>query len=321
MLALRPALVEDHLVAWEPPLPLRQAPRLRVGAAARPARDIDQGGELGLADRLVGELSDLARSEERAQLLGGIAHGIGWYTPRAALSTSQIQTRAALSHVGRPEEAVLQDHSRIGRRRRSLGEIVRPWSESVHIRAPGILRLVEASIRVVPSGALSTVEWSALTDLCVAAFNEDWDGYWESVGPGVHVIAEQAGRGIVAHAAIVDRLLYPGEATLRSGYVEAVAVAPDLQRRGLGTRVMEVIDAMVDERYELGALGTGSHGFYERLSWVVWRGPTWIRERDGRLLRSPDEDGGIMVRTTPATPKGLDLSLPIAVDWRPGEVW
>ncbi|MEX0626310.1 MAG: GNAT family N-acetyltransferase [Chloroflexota bacterium] len=164
---------------------------------------------------------------------------------------------------------------------------------------------MEASIRVVPSAALSTHEWSTLTDLCVAAFAEDWDGYWESIGPGVHVMAEEAGRGIVAHAAIVDRLLYPGDATLRAGYVEAVAVVPDLQRRGLGTRVMEVINRMVDEGYELGALGTGSHEFYARLGWVIWRGPTWIRERDGRLERSP----------------GLDLSRPIAVDWRPGEVW
>ncbi len=176
-------------------------------------------------------------------------------------------------------------------------------------------------MRVVRSAELSTREWSTLTDLCVAAFNEDWVGYWESIGPGVHVMAEEAGRGIVAHAAIVDRLLYPGDATLRAGYVEAVAVAPDLQRRGLGTKVMEVIDRMIDEGYELGALGTGSRDFYARLGWVVWRGQTSIRERDGRLVRSPDEDGGVMVRVTPQTPPGLDLSLPIAVDWRPDEVW
>jgi aminoglycoside 2'-N-acetyltransferase I len=180
---------------------------------------------------------------------------------------------------------------------------------------------VEISIRVVPSAALSTAEWTTLTDLCVSAFNEDWDGYWESIGPGIHVIAEDAERGVVAHAAIVDRLLYPGEASVRSGYVEAVAVWPDLQRHGHGTRVMEVIDAMIDEGYELGALGTGSHGFYQRLGWETWQGPTWIRERDGHLKRSPSEDGGIMIRRTPATPPDLDLSLPIAVDWRPGEVW
>jgi aminoglycoside 2'-N-acetyltransferase I len=179
---------------------------------------------------------------------------------------------------------------------------------------------VEVSIRVVPSAELSTADWTTLTDLCVAAFNEDWEGYWESIGPGVHVIAE-AERGVVAHAAIVERLLYPGEATLSVGYVEAVAVAPDLQRQGFGTRVMEMIDSMIDEGYELGALGTGSHGFYQRLGWETWQGPTWIRERDGHLERSPNEDGGIMIRRTPATPPDLDLSLPIAVDWRPGEVW
>ncbi len=179
---------------------------------------------------------------------------------------------------------------------------------------------MEVSIRVVPSAELSTADWTTLTDLCVAAFNEDWEGYWESIGPGVHVIAE-AERGVVAHAAIVDRLLYPGEATLSAGYVEAVAVAPDLQRQGFGTRVMEMIDSMIDEGYELGALGTGSHAFYQRLGWETWQGPTWIRERDGHLERSPNEDGGIMIRRTPATPPDLDLSLPIAVDWRPGEVW
>ena len=177
------------------------------------------------------------------------------------------------------------------------------------------------SIRVVPSATVSPGEWSALTELCEAAFNEAWGDYWESIGPGVHVLAEDPERGILAHAAIVDRLLYPGDAVLRAGYVEAVAVAPDLQRRGLGTKVMEVIDGVVDAGYELGGLGTGSHGFYHRLGWITWRGPTWIRERDGHLERSPDEDGGIMVRLTPTTPADLDLTVPLAVDWRPGEVW
>lgn len=174
----------------------------------------------------------------------------------------------------------------------------------------------------MPSAELTAAEWSTLTELCVAAFDEPWDDYWENIGPGVHVLVEHPERGIVAHAAIVDRLLYPGDLTLRAGYVEAVAVWPDLQRSGLGTQVMEVIHGRLDEGYELGALGTGSHAFYARLGWVVWQGPTWIRERDGSLQRSPDEDGDIMVRLTPKTPPALDRSLPIAIDWRPGsEVW
>lgn len=176
-------------------------------------------------------------------------------------------------------------------------------------------------IRVVSSAQLQPAEWAELTDLCVAAFAEPWDDYWESIGPGVHVLAEDPRDGILAHAAIVDRLLYPGEQVLRAGYVEAVAVRPALQGEGLGTLVMDVINRMIDERYELGALGTGRQPFYARLGWVVWQGPTWIRQPDGLRERSPSEDGGIMVRRTPLTPPGLDLAEPIAVDWRPGEVW
>jgi len=100
------------------------------------------------------------------------------------------------------------------------------------------------SLRVVPSAELTTEEWSALTDLCVAAFDEAWDSYWRDIGPGVHVLAEDPERGIVGHAAIVDRLLYPGEATLRAGYVEAVAVWPDLQAGGVGTAVMTAINRL-----------------------------------------------------------------------------
>ena len=177
------------------------------------------------------------------------------------------------------------------------------------------------TLRLVRSADLSAGDWTRLTELCIAAFDEPWDGYWESIGPGVHVIAEEVGQGVVAHAAIVDRPLYAGTATLRSGYVEAVAVRPHLQRSGLGTRVMREVNRLIDDGYELGALGTGSQPFYERLGWVVWCGPTWIRHPDGRQERSAAEDGGILVRLTPRTPPDLDLAEPIAVDWRPGEVW
>ena len=178
-----------------------------------------------------------------------------------------------------------------------------------------------AVLRVVPSAELTPSEWSTLTNLCVAAFDEPWDTYWEDIGPGVHVLAEDPERGIVGHAAIVDRLLYPGEATLRSGYVEAVAVWPDLHGGGVGTEVMTAINRLIDERYEIGALGTGRHSFYARLGWVVWRGPTWIG-----TATAPSSDRQRRTATSWSGShrghrRGLDLTLPIAVDWRPGEVW
>jgi aminoglycoside 2'-N-acetyltransferase I len=127
-------------------------------------------------------------------------------------------------------------------------------------------------------------------------------------------------RQIVAHAAVVERELHVGERPLRTGYVEAVATAPALQGRGYGTLVMRAVNEVIAERYELGALGTGSHGFYERLGWQTWRGPSFVRLPDGRVERTPDEDGFILVLTTPASPR-LDLASPIGCEWRPGDVW
>lgn len=177
------------------------------------------------------------------------------------------------------------------------------------------------SLRLARSSELTEREWGVLTALCIAAFNEPWDSYWQDIGPGVHVLAEDAQQGIVGHAAIVDRALYPGSRVLQAGYVEAVAIWPRRQRSGLGTLVMAEINRLIDDGYEVGALGTGSHPFYERLGWEVWRGPTWIRHADGRRERSVTEDGDILIRRTPGTPPELDLDDPIAIDWRPGEVW
>ena len=94
---------------------------------------------------------------------------------------------------------------------------------------------------------------------------------------------------------------------------------PARQGSGLGTQVMHEIDAEIVERYELGALGTGAHHFYERLGWQVWRGPLSVRTDDGDR-RTPEEEGDILVLETPAWP-GLDVTAPLSCEWRPGDVW
>jgi aminoglycoside 2'-N-acetyltransferase I len=72
--------------------------------------------------------------------------------------------------------------------------------------------------------------------------------------------------------------------------------------------------------YALGGLDTGSHGFYERLGWERWRGPTSVRAAEGER-RTPEEDGYVMILRTPGTPADLDVDAPISCDWRPGDVW
>ncbi|HEX6262231.1 MAG TPA: aminoglycoside 2'-N-acetyltransferase, partial [Actinomycetota bacterium] len=71
-------------------------------------------------------------------------------------------------------------------------------------------------------------------------------------------------------------------------------------------------------RYQLGALG-GDPAFYVPLGWRVWEGPTFVRTEEG-LVRTPEEDGSVLVRPTPSTP-ALDLTAPISCEWRRGEVW
>ena len=89
--------------------------------------------------------------------------------------------------------------------------------------------------------------------------------------------------------------------------------------RGSGRRSCGDATAYVRETFELGALGTGEQGFYERLGWTIWAGPSSVRTDDGER-RTPDEDGYIMVLLTPVSAT-VDRAAGISCEWRPGDVW
>lgn len=179
-----------------------------------------------------------------------------------------------------------------------------------------------ARLRRTPTHELTAPEIRAIRELLWAAFPSGDEGFteddWQHAIGGLHFVLEFDAR-ILAHASVVERELHVGGRPVRTGYVEAVATDPDRQGRGLGTRVMRDVASYIQERFELGALGTGSHHFYERLGWLRWRGPTSVRTDDG-THRTPDEDGYILVLPTASAPD-LDLTVPITCEWRPGDVW
>lgn len=173
-------------------------------------------------------------------------------------------------------------------------------------------------------GALDT-----LHQLCRTAFEEpgatrDPAGLgftaddWAHACGGVHAFVTEAGAP-VAHGSVVQRELHVGGVALHAGYVEAVATRADRRGRGLGTAVMHALGDEIRARFELGALDTSLHGFYARLGWERWRGPTSVRTDDDPVA-TPEEDGYVMVLRTPSTP-ALDLDAPISCEWRPGDVW
>jgi aminoglycoside 2'-N-acetyltransferase I len=156
----------------------------------------------------------------------------------------------------------------------------------------------------------------ALLDAAFAGKFTDAD--WAHAIGGMHVWVIGSA-GLISHGSLVERSVVCSGQTLHVGYVEAVATAEAQRRRGYGTMVMTRLGELIRERYELGVLSTGAHGFYEALGWQRWRGPTFVNSPRG-LERTPADDGGIMILRTPGSP-ALDVSGHIACDWRVGDVW
>jgi aminoglycoside 2'-N-acetyltransferase I len=178
-----------------------------------------------------------------------------------------------------------------------------------------------ARLRRATTAELTGEELAALRRLLFGAFGGRFDEHdWEHTLGGTHVLALE-GDEVVAHGAVVPRWLVAGERGLRSGYVEGVATREDRRGSGLATLVMREVGRVVAEEYELGALADGSRipGFYQRLGWETWRGPTFVAAPEGQV-RTAEEDGSVLVLRTPASPE-LDLGDPLVCDWRAGDVW
>jgi aminoglycoside 2'-N-acetyltransferase I len=178
-----------------------------------------------------------------------------------------------------------------------------------------------AQLRSAASADLTGAELAALRRLLFQEFGDRFtEDDWRHTLGGTHLLVVEE-RQIVAHAAVVGRALRNRDRPLRTGYVEGVATRHDRRQRGLARLVMQAAGRIIQERYQLGALsdGTGIPGFYERLGWERWQGPTFV-DAPGGPVRTAEEDGSLLVLRTPMT-GDLDPSDPLTCDWRAGDVW
>jgi aminoglycoside 2'-N-acetyltransferase I len=176
-------------------------------------------------------------------------------------------------------------------------------------------------LRTATTAELTPGDLGALRRLVFGAFGGRFDEHdWEHMLGGTHVLVVEGGEP-VAHGAVVPRVLVAGGRELRTGYVEGVATRGDWRGKGLGTVVMREAGRVVQAGYELGGLadGSGIPGFYQRLGWETWPGPTFVQGPVGPV-RTEEEDGSIMVLRTPVT-AGLELTGALVCDWRAGDVW
>jgi aminoglycoside 2'-N-acetyltransferase I len=174
-------------------------------------------------------------------------------------------------------------------------------------------------VRLAHTSELDVAALRAIERMVIEAFPGDFDDHdWEHALGGIHAIVEDAGV-IVAHGAVVQRRLLHGGRALRTGYVEAVAVRPERQRRGLGAAVMHALVPVISGAYTIGALAATERAarLYRALGWLPWEGPTWVLAPDG-VRRTADDDGGIYVLPL-NTP--MDRGGDLVCDWRDGDVW
>jgi aminoglycoside 2'-N-acetyltransferase I len=170
-------------------------------------------------------------------------------------------------------------------------------------------------IQRVSSAALSSSIAAELRALCDAAYHEDMAGYFEAIGPGEHLLGWHDG-GLASHLMWLTRWLQAEGPLLRTAYVELVATAPAMERRGYATALLQYFPSQVTD-FDIAALSPATDTLYAKVGWRFWRGPLAVRTPQG-LVPTPEEE--VMVLTLPRTPV-LDLELPLSIEWRPGEVW
>lgn len=143
------------------------------------------------------------------------------------------------------------------------------------------------------------------------------DDDWQAALGGTHffLVEEDV---IVSHASVVERTLEVAGRPVRAGYVEAVATLPERQGEGHASRVMAAVNAFIDGRYEIGALGAAAPQFYARIGWAPWQGRTAARTEDG-VQMTPEEDGHIFVRPAELADVGAETLL--VCQGRPGDPW
>ncbi|WP_370082374.1 GNAT family N-acetyltransferase [Streptacidiphilus sp. MAP12-16] len=151
------------------------------------------------------------------------------------------------------------------------------------------------------------------------AFEGDMSDHdWQHALGGVHALVWE-GTELAGHASLVRRRLLHRGRSLRTGYVEAVGVRADRRGRGYGTALMDALEQVLAETYDLGALSSSELAvdFYLRRGWIRWEGPTSVLAPTG-IVRTEEEDGSVFVLPL-ALP--VDLSGELVCDWREGDVW
>jgi len=177
-----------------------------------------------------------------------------------------------------------------------------------------------ASVELCHTYQLSQAQLDAVHRLLLDSFplGVTDDDFINALG-GIHAVVWIEEDELIAHASVVPRRMLHQGRSLRTGYVEAVAVAAGHRRQRLGSQVMDAIEEVIRGGYELGAMSASSDGrlLYADRAWLPWSGTTSVMSPAG-IRRTPEEDDSVQVLPVSVS---LDFTADLACDWRDGDVW
>jgi aminoglycoside 2'-N-acetyltransferase I len=177
-----------------------------------------------------------------------------------------------------------------------------------------------AELVVVESSQMRPARRLQLRALWERAFGDRFtDDDADHAYGGVHVLVDDAG-SVIGHASAVPRTIRFGDDLWRTvGYVEAVAVDPGHQGRGIGRAIMHKLHAEITLRWPVALLSTGTATeFYKSLGWEQWRGLSYTLT-EGTAVADGEHEGIMVLRIDGSAVR--DLSVDVTCENRSGDAW
>jgi aminoglycoside 2'-N-acetyltransferase I len=173
-------------------------------------------------------------------------------------------------------------------------------------------------LHIAHTADLAAGQKAAIRALMDAVFDGVSDDTFDNALGGVHALVLSGGE-LIGHGSVVQRRMLHAGRTLRTGYVEGVAVRADRRRQGHGARLMAPLERIVRSAYDLGALGASPDGarLYASRGWQRWRGPSSALTPDG-IRATPGAEESIYVLPVSVP---VDLTGELTCDFRPASLW
>lgn len=147
-------------------------------------------------------------------------------------------------------------------------------------------------IRFLAEEPLPT-EISTIRSLLVDAFEGDFsESDWEHTCSGVRFLG-LADDKIISHGAIITRRMWINQTEYHVGYLEGIAVRPDLWRRGFGSKLIMEMTQYCEANFPISLLSTGEKDFYSRFGWKDFAGKSYVKH-SGELIRTEEDDDSLM---------------------------